>query len=135
MGLSDIDTSSSHFKDAEVLLVARVFFSQWVRRGGTRREKGIEPHCMLNMLLAPTPPTSTTLLCTKVANLGNGDLQSASPSLSAETDPSGKATIAIPCPDTEGFEDWIKARAAAVGVPVALEKERHAWCECDSRFV
>lgn len=26
-----------------------------------------------------------------------------------------------------GEEDWIKARAAAVGVPVELEKDRQAW--------
>ena len=29
-------------------------------------------------------------------------------------------------PEADGYEDWIKARAAAVGVPVALEKKRHA---------
>lgn len=49
--------------------------------------------------------------------------------MSAGTDPSAivKTPTAIPGPDAEGFEDWIKARAAAVGVPVALEKERQAW--------
>eukprot|EP00752_Nemacystus_decipiens_P010794 g9601.t1 len=66
----------------------------------------------------------------KVARFGNGDTPSPPHYSSAETNASAaraNATIdANPSPGAEGYEDWIKARAAAVGVPVALEKERQA---------
>lgn len=60
----------------------------------------------------------------QVAGLGKGDIASAFPDSSAET----RTINTNPRPGAEGYEEWIKARAAAVGVPVALEKEREARC-------
>lgn len=73
----------------------------------------------------------------QVARLGNGDTMSPPPSSSEGTSPSAASANATtadanPSPDAEGYEDWIKARAAAVGVPVALEKERQARCVLQS---
>lgn len=81
---------------------------------------------------------STCSIYFQVARLGNRGTMSAPPrSSSAGTNAaamSANATTvnatadANPSPGAEGYEDWIKARAAAVGVPVALEKERQARC-------
>lgn len=65
----------------------------------------------------------------QIARLGAGD----TPSPSAVG--ANAAADANPSPDAEGYEDWIKARAAAVGVPVALEKERQARCVFAQAFV
>ncbi|CAM9428545.1 unnamed protein product, partial [Ectocarpus sp. 8 AP-2014] len=66
----------------------------------------------------------------KVASLGSGDrsLTSSSPPENVATSSSTTSSNVNVNPKTgeEGYEDWIKARAAAVGVPVALERERHA---------
>lgn len=68
-----------------------------------------------------------------MARLGNGDTAvspppSSSAGKSAPADSANATADANPSPGAEGYEDWIKARAAAVGVPVALEKERQARC-------
>ncbi|CAN0342144.1 unnamed protein product [Ectocarpus sp. 12 AP-2014] len=66
----------------------------------------------------------------KVASLGNGDrslTSSSSPENVATPSSTTSSDVSVnPKPGEEGYEDWIKARAAAVGVPVALERERHA---------
>lgn len=80
----------------------------------------------------PINDARLSTLCIQVARLGNEDAKSTLPSssLGAGTPAaSANATAnANPSPDAEGYEDWIKARAAAVGVSVALEKERQARC-------
>lgn len=59
-------------------------------------------------------------------------MPSASPDPSAETNASSETANLNPSPGAEGYEEWIKARASAVGVPVALEKEREARCVISS---
>lgn len=80
----------------------------------------------------PCPFNYTNVHRLQVAGLGKGDMASTPPDPSAE--PNASATIANlnPSPGAEGYEEWIKARAAAVGVPVALEKEREARCAYSS---
>ncbi|CAM9095986.1 unnamed protein product, partial [Hapterophycus canaliculatus] len=63
----------------------------------------------------------------KVAYLGSAENPPMPlPSSSAGATAPEMSISANPSPSEDGYEDWIKARAVAVGVPVALEKERQA---------
>lgn len=112
-----------------------VFFSLYVHDSSSLDCTHIRYMCIYKLTFhLPCRLNYTNTPRLQVASLGKGDTLSTSPDSSAETNASVTTTNTYPSPGAEGYEEWIKARASAIGVPVALEKEREAWCvlfSCD----